>query len=244
MAGGDQDLREPAAALFDLDGTLVDREPLTAAAVRRVTESQGWAISAGRLGSWVGRSWREVHAGLDVADRTGWDLDEWVGRVLDAADELLAEGFAVRTLTGGGELLRRLADRGVPIAVVTGSTHRELRSAEAGLAIGHLISDRVAAEDYETGKPDPACYLLAARRLAVRPARCVVFEDSAAGVAAARAAGMAVVATAEANAPQGSPAHQDLSAAHVVVASLGEVDEAVIRAALATAARDDNWRRQ
>ena len=86
-------------------------------------------------------------------------------------------------------------------------------------AVGPLLSFSIAAEDYTRGKPDPECFLLAARRLAVPPAQCMVFEDSAAGVRAAKAAGMACVALVREGRPR-----QDVSAADLVVRDLTDFD--------------------
>jgi beta-phosphoglucomutase-like phosphatase (HAD superfamily) len=221
--------RWPAAALFDLDGTLVDREPLMTEAVVRVIARAQLPAAAGAAESYVGRSWPDVYVGLAVAEPTGWTFDGFMDEVDAAADALVADGFPVRVLVGGRALMDRLADAGVPIAVVTGSRPVEVAPALELAGVGHLVSLVVAAGDYAAGKPDPACYRLAARRLGVAPEDCVVFEDSRAGVAAGRAAAMYVVATADANPPIGHPAHQDLSGAHVVVPTLGHVTDELLR---------------
>ncbi|GAA3241283.1 hypothetical protein GCM10020256_64150 [Streptomyces thermocoprophilus] len=107
-------------------------------------------------------------------------------------------------------------------AVVTSATRR---LAEARLdAVGILPKTLVAADDITRGKPDPEPYLLAARRLGADPARCVVFEDAPAGLAAGRAAGMTTVALATTH-----PAHEldadlvvdDLSALSALVTDTG-----------------------
>jgi beta-phosphoglucomutase-like phosphatase (HAD superfamily) len=209
-----------AAALFDMDGTLVDREPLMTAAVVDVMAATALAVAEPVAASWVGRSWHDIHAELAVAHHTGWDLAEWHGRIVARAEGLLAEGFDVRELEGGAELMAWFATAGVPVAVVTGSTHPEVDHVLATLGVADLVEVVVASGDYGRGKPDPEPFTLAARRLGVEPARCVAFEDSEAGIRSARAAGMTVVATAEANPPAGHVAHQDLAGADVVVPSL------------------------
>jgi beta-phosphoglucomutase-like phosphatase (HAD superfamily) len=89
------------------------------------------------------------------------------------------------------------------------------------MGIGARIRFFLGSEDYPYGKPDPGCFLLAARRLAVAPAACLVFEDSSAGVRAAIAAGMHCVALRR-NRRHG----QDLSGAHQVLTDLGDYDAA------------------
>lgn len=228
------------AALFDLDGTLIDREPLMTAALAEVVRAAGLRLADEEASSFVGRAWPDVHRELDLRSRVGWSLPELLERVFAAADRLQADGFPARVLPGGTELVARLATSGVPVALVTGSTRAEAEASLHQLGVRHHVSAVFAAEDYAPGKPDPAGFLAAARALGVADherSACVVFEDSDAGIASARAAGMRVVATAAANAPPYHPAHQRLVAAHVVVGGLDEVDDSVLTRALTTTGR-------
>jgi HAD superfamily hydrolase (TIGR01509 family) len=116
------------------------------------------------------------------------------------------------------DLLRALAGR-YPVAIVSGSTRARIQATIDELQIGGCIAAFVGCEDVPVGKPDPAAFLLGARRLGVAPAACLVFEDSTAGVRAAKAAGMRCVGLSRGNA-QG----QDLSAADLVLTSLDAFD--------------------
>ena len=221
----------PAAAFFDLDGTLMDREPLMQEAIRQVTAARGLDFTDDELAPLVGRAWQDVYLALEIAPRTGWDLDEFLAEVLGCGEALLRGGYETRVLDGGVELITRLADRGVPVWMVTGSLRREADLAIEQLGLATVLGGSLAAEDYVRGKPDPECYLAAAAGVGVAPDaihRCLVVEDSHPGVAAGVAAGMRVLATAEANRPPGHPSHQDLAAAHVVVPSLAVVDDEVL----------------
>lgn len=115
---------------------------------------------------------------------------EWYEAVLFDLFGTLVDGRG-DAIAGAKELLRALPPE--RIAIVT-STSR--RMAEGLLAHAKLPKPDVivTADDIEYGKPAPDCYLLAARRLGVEPARCLVVEDSEDGVAAGAAAGMNVVA--------------------------------------------------
>jgi sugar-phosphatase len=226
-------VRRPAAALFDLDGTLVDREPLMGEAVRRACGRVGVGIDAEVLAATVGRAWPDVYELLAVHRRTGWSLEGFLARVHAEADRLTAGGWPVAVLDGGVELIGHLRGQGVPTGIVTGSTRRELDAVVAQLGLGGVLTTTLAAEDYRVGKPAPDGFLRAAAQLGVPPHDCVVFEDSEVGVAAARAAGMRVVATEAANPAPGHPAHQDLSGADRTVRSLTEVDDALLDELLA-----------
>ncbi|MEU9737329.1 HAD family hydrolase [Streptomyces sp. NPDC048002] len=175
------------ALLFDNDGTLVS----SLASVDRC-----WTQWAGEYGITAeqfarielhGRPAAEIAADLLPSDIVA----EAVARIetLEVED---VPNDGVELLPGTRSFLDSLpADRW---AVVTSATRR---LAEARLdAVGVLPKTLIAADDITRGKPDPEPYLLAARRLGVDPARCVVFEDAPAGLQAGRAAGMTTVALA------------------------------------------------
>jgi sugar-phosphatase len=170
-----------AAVLFDMDGTLIDSTP----AVER-----SWAIWATEFGvqlpteSWHGIPAAQLVAHLLPADRAA----EAIARIeqLEAAD---AEGILV--LPGSVEALAALP--GSRSAIVTSCVWdlAAVRIAATGLIAPAVI---VTADQVKIGKPDPAPYLLAASRLGVDPADCLVVEDAPAGLTAGRAAGMSLLA--------------------------------------------------
>ncbi|MEU8874412.1 HAD-IA family hydrolase [Streptomyces javensis] len=174
------------ALLFDNDGTLVSSLDSVHRCWTRWAEEQGIAAEDFARVELHGRPADDIIADLLPADRAA--------RARARIDELeLADvPGGVKLLPGTAELLA-----GLPAgrwAVVT-SANRELaeaRLAEASIRPGTLIS----ADDITRGKPHPEPFLLAAERLGVDPARCVVFEDAPAGLAAGRAAGMRTVALA------------------------------------------------
>lgn len=223
----------PAVALFDFDGTLIDREPLIERAVLEVIGAAGLAAPEGAVT--IGRAWQDVHADLGVAE-LGWDVGTLVDRVRQRASELVAAGFEPPVLPGAVELVRSLAASGMAVAIVSGSTRAELDEGIALLGLGDVVAFHLGAEDYGPGKPHPECYLRAAERLRVEPVRCIVFEDSAVGVAAGLGAGMGVIASSAANPSPGHPAHQRLDDAHAVVTSLAEVTDELMAAVAATVA--------
>ncbi|MFC9298782.1 HAD-IA family hydrolase [Streptomyces sp. NPDC057011] len=172
------------ALLFDNDGTLVSSME---SVVRCWT---GWAREYGITEEEFARV--ELH-GRPAAEIVADLLPAGVrAGALARIEALEAEDVAggVVVLPGTKDLLSALpAGRW---AVVTSATHplAEARLREAGIDFPELV----AADDITRGKPDPEPFLLAARRLGVDPARCVVFEDAPAGLAAGRAAGMRTVA--------------------------------------------------
>ncbi|MGW3942081.1 HAD family hydrolase [Streptomyces phaeochromogenes] len=172
------------ALLFDNDGTLVSSLESVYRCWTRWAEEYGITAEEFARVELHGRPAAEIAADLLPADRVA----EAVVRI---------EQLEVEDVEGGVHLLpgtRALLDS-VPAdrwAVVTSATRRlaEARLDEAGIRPKTLI----AADDITRGKPDPEPFLLAARRLGVDPARCVVFEDAPAGLQAGRSAGMTTVA--------------------------------------------------
>ncbi|UUN25862.1 HAD-IA family hydrolase [Streptomyces sp. FIT100] len=208
------------ALLFDNDGTLVS----SLESVHRC-----WTRWAGEYGITAeefarvelhGRPAAEIAADLLPAGVVA----EAVARIEQLEVEDVAGGVVL--LPGTARLLASLpAERW---AVVTSATRR---LGEARLeAVGIRPKTLIAADDVSRGKPDPEPFLLAARRLGVDPARCVVFEDAPAGLAAGRAAGMTTVALATTH----DPAELD---ADVVVGDLSAVSaQATARGVEITAA--------
>jgi len=173
-------LAESAAILSDLDGTLID----SSEAVQRVWDrfSKRHGLDTRTVIDYVyGRPPREaIRVLLPEADH------EAEAAAIDAAE--LRDVAGVRGLPGAAELL----NGGHPLAIVTSCTDALARArlAAAGLPAPEVL---ISADSVAHGKPDPACFLLAADRLGVPIANCVVLEDSPAGITAGRLAGAQVI---------------------------------------------------
>ncbi|MER7872513.1 HAD family hydrolase [Streptomyces solisilvae] len=202
------------ALLFDNDGTLVS----SLDSVRRC-----WTRWAGEFGIAAedfarvelhGRPADDIIADLLPADRAP--------RARARIDELELEDVpgGVKLLPGTAELLAALPAGRWAVVTSANGPLAEARLAEVGIRPGTLIS----ADDITRGKPDPEPFLLAAERLGVDPARCVVFEDAPAGLASGRAAGMRTVALATTTSREELVADivvEDLSAVSVQVSDGG-----------------------
>lgn len=223
----------PQAVLFDMDGTLVDSEAVYAEAIARYMQSRGFELDQRERDFVIGHAWQDIYSELRVAERVGVDLPTMQAGTIEVREQMRAEGISLRVLEGAAELVATIAALEVPIAVVSGSCRAELGEAIELLGIGRYLRTYFGSEDYPRGKPAPDGYLSAATRLEVEPRRCLVFEDSEAGIESGLAARMRVIATSAANRPPGQPGHQDQRKAHRVVEGLTEIDADFLRAVMA-----------
>ena len=177
--------RLPAAVLWDMDGTLVDTEPLWHAAEVALTSEVGLEFTLEDHAKMIGMAL--LDAG-EVLRSHGVDLpaDQIVERLV--ADVLVALRREVPWQPGVPAVLAELRAAGVPCAMVTMS-YRPLAEAVAAGAPAGTFATIVAGDEVTEGKPHPEAYLRAAAELGVDPADCVALEDSIPGVASAYASG-------------------------------------------------------
>jgi HAD superfamily hydrolase (TIGR01509 family) len=177
------------AYLFDCDGTIADSMPLHYRAWKKALAEWNCEYPEALFYSWGGKPVREIIAGLNEI----YGLKMPIEAVAERKESLYLEQLP--QLKAIPEVLEHIeAQHGrIPFAVVSGS-RRE--SVVGSLTVLHLLDKFdtiVAAEDYKNGKPAPDAFLLAAARLGVPAEDCLVFEDTALGIQAATAAGMASV---------------------------------------------------
>ena len=214
-------LRVPAtitALVFDMDGLMLDTEPIYRASWQRTAAELGWEITDEGYEPFLGR--RTEDAERDLAHRFGptFPIARFHGRWPVLWEDIAAAGLAVKP---GVHALLDVADRhGLPLALAT-STARGL--AVRTLGYGGFTPERfrvmVTGDEIAHGKPAPDIYLEAARRLGVPPERCAAFEDSDAGTISAGRAGMTVFQVPDMKVPSADAR----AAAYRVLASLEEV---------------------
>jgi len=224
------------AFIFDLDGTLVDTELLWADAMCAYLDDRQCRCPRKTMLQIVfGRSWIDIYR--DITERFP-ALADTPAHVM-AADlrdyylNLRSQGDSI-IIHSSSALLKTLAER-YPVIIVSGSPRADVEEAVHLLDAVRHVRFFLGAEDYSPGKPSPAGFLMGAERLGVPPRNCLVFEDSRAGVAAAKAAGMWCVAL---DRPCAHP--QDLSAADWILKDLADFSvEAFAKRRRATPSRRD-----
>jgi HAD superfamily hydrolase (TIGR01509 family) len=177
------------AYLFDCDGTIADSMPLHYRAWKKALAEWNCEYPEALFYSWGGKPVREIIAGLNEINGLKMPIEAVAERKESLYLEQLPQLKAIPEVL---EIIEAQHSR-IPFAVVSGS-RRE--SVVGSLTVLHLLDKFdtiVAAEDYKNGKPSPDAFLLAAARLGVPAEDCLVFEDTALGIQAATAAGMASV---------------------------------------------------
>jgi HAD superfamily hydrolase (TIGR01509 family) len=180
------------ALIFDMDGLLVDPEPYARAARVALVRDHGRAWRPEPDGSVQGRRLRDV---MGIIARSH-DLDAPLDELCAGFESRVSASRRgeLRPLPGAEEVMAfgRTAELRLALASSGWRHYVDAILTEAGLA--GAFDTEVTGGDVQRGKPAPDPFLLAAARLGVPPAACVVFEDAPAGVAAAAAAGMRSVA--------------------------------------------------
>jgi HAD superfamily hydrolase (TIGR01509 family) len=211
-----------AAVIFDLDGVLLDSEQVWNEAKHELVNERGGHWRAEAPQRMMGMSSPEWSAYL--RDELGVDLDP--GEISDAVVARLEQIYRERLplLDGAVEAVERLAGRW-PLGLASSSNREiiDLFLELSGLAGRFAVT--LSSEQVEAGKPAPDVYLETARRLGVDPLACVAVEDSANGIRAARAAGMAVIALPNAHYP---PGDEELAEADEQISSLADLTPALV----------------
>ncbi len=188
-------MARPAAwgAIFDWDGVVIDSSAFHEAAWETVAAQHGLPLPPDHFKRGFGMRNEEVIPGL-----LGWTRDPaTIARISEdkeAAYRELVRTRGVVPLPGVVAMLEALGAAGVPCAVASSAYRKNLAAALDPLGLERCFAAIVTGDDVVRGKPDPAVFLEAARRLGVAPNLCVVFEDAPAGIEGARRAGMKTVA--------------------------------------------------
>jgi beta-phosphoglucomutase len=211
------------AVIFDLDGLLVDTEPLHRHVFNVMLARHGVAyeIQEEEYGcAFVGISQCENSAYLITRFGMRASADELTREHRANYERIIADPQNLTLMPGACALFDELQRRGILMAIASGSPRSQVDTIVRGLGIAALFRAIVTGSDVANGKPAPDVYLCARDELRVDAARCVALEDSTAGAAAAQAAGLRVVVV-----PNRYTRHQDLAFADARVENLAQVIE-------------------
>lgn len=217
------------AAIFDMDGLLVDSEPLWQEAEIEVFAEVGVRLSRAQCTETKGRR-------VDATVAYWYERQPWAGAspqelehrlVLRVEQIIRAKAEAKPGVQHALAFFRRKAAK---LAIASSSSPRLIRAVLERLRLEDAFEVVHSATEEQAGKPDPAVYLTTARRLGVEPRGCIALEDSIHGVLAAKAAGMACIAVPDASSGDSErdrAMNAQLVVADVVLDSLLDLDEEV-----------------
>jgi HAD superfamily hydrolase (TIGR01509 family) len=204
------------AVIFDMDGVLVDSEPLHTHATKLLLADCGVDWDERESAEYIGLTDVESFAALTLRHGLSGDPGDLAARWTERAVPLLQQH--ARPMPGVPAVPLTLRERGYRLALASSSRPRVIEATLEAIGAGSLFEVVVSGTEVPRGKPSPDVFLEAARRLDIPPARCLVIEDSRHGVTAARAAGMPCIAI-----PCATTAHQDFAHATTRLTSLSDV---------------------
>jgi beta-phosphoglucomutase family hydrolase len=183
-----------SAVIFDMDGVIVDSEPFHVQAEREVMERYGFDISEEELHRrYLGRTSQFMYQ--DLIDRYKLDVTDWHQLAEEKKDIFLPllESKA-QLIEGVLELIQFLHVGGMKLAIASSSRLHFIEIVMERFGLGGFFDVVVSADHIKHGKPHPEIFLKASDKLGCRPKECLVIEDAASGVAAAKSAGMSCLA--------------------------------------------------
>lgn len=181
------------AVIFDMDGTLIDSEPMWKEAEEQVFSSVGVDVNEELSAKTASMTTDEVtRFWYSHCPWTGKSLEQVENEVVECVESLISEkGVAME---GVNEILELFHKNNLKIGLSTNSPHRLIPVVLKKLGIADYFQAISSSEHEEKGKPHPAVYLSTVKKLQVSPEKCIAFEDSLSGILAAQEANIKTVA--------------------------------------------------
>ncbi|MGC9353297.1 MAG: HAD family hydrolase [Mariniphaga sp.] len=204
--------------IFDMDGVIIDSEPIHQECEKRLFTLLGIAVSDEEHNALIGATDETMWSGLGKRHNLPLSVAEAIRLKKSIYLEYLMRETSVEPLPGVAQLIIDLHKHGFLLAVASSSPHEQIDFILKKFELKRYFHAIVSGEDVEAGKPHPEIFLKASDMLGVTPDSCVVIEDSNNGVAAAKRAGMKCIGFVNPNS-----GNQDLSKADMLVHSFGEL---------------------
>jgi len=207
------------AVLFDMDGVIIDSEPLHKQIEMDMLKSFGANVERRELEAMAGTPLKVFCQTMKDRYSISLPVDEMVAIKKERYFEELCAIEDIEPIEGIPELLQRLKSAGLKIALASSSPIEVIEYIISAFDIRQYFDTVVTGDYVERGKPAPDIFLYAAKQIGVNPDECVVIEDSGNGVRAAKAARMKCIAFKNLNS-----GHQDISPADMVIEKFDEIE--------------------
>ena len=207
------------AVIFDMDGVIIDSEPIHFQVDIEVLQSVGSDVGKSVLEKYVGMTnpemWSDIIKTYNINESIDNIIDLQINRKID-----IIKNLDINPIDGIRELLINLKKENIPIAIASSSPILFIEAVLAKFEIQDYFKIILSGEEVLKGKPAPDIYLETARLLSLNPSDCLVIEDSKNGVIAAKVAGMKCIGFQNPNSGD-----QDLSKADFVVNSIDQIQK-------------------
>jgi HAD superfamily hydrolase (TIGR01509 family) len=207
------------AALFDMDGLLVDTESLSVAAAEKICKDLGIDIKKEEVTDIVGVTAKKFYGEL----QKNKNLDHKPQKLIEEHNNVYESSLenGVKAYPGAKELPRKLKEAELKIALVSGSSRWQIDTTLKNIGMENVFDLILSCDDITKSKPSPQGFLVAAEKLGVKPEECIVFEDSMYGIEAGKRAGMTVVGVV-------NDGGQDIESADIIINTLADFDMSVL----------------
>ena len=203
------------AIIFDMDGVIIDSEPLNLQIETELLEEYGCKISREEHETFIGKT--DYHTWSIFKER--FKLEPSVDELIKITKRRLVENIhKIKLIDNFYEFMLAVYNEKYLLALASSNIREIVDKVMDRFDLSKYIKVSISAEDVLKGKPNPEIFLKAAKRLGIKPNNCLVIEDSFAGLQAARAAGMKCIGYKNPNSDE-----QDLSAADLIVESFCEL---------------------
>lgn len=203
------------AVIFDMDGVIINSEPLHQKVEREIVEELGGKLSKEDIESFVGTTdysmWSKI--------KEKFNLEASVEELIEAKKEkFMKEIDEVELVPNIMDFMISLYNEGYSLAIASSNNRKIVDAVVNKFQLGEYMKFIISGEEVKKGKPDPEIFLTAAKKMMVSPANCLVIEDATNGVKAAKAAGMKCIGLK--NIDSGN---QDLSEADLIIRDFNEL---------------------
>jgi HAD superfamily hydrolase (TIGR01509 family) len=206
-----------SAVIFDLDGTLIDSEPVFKAVAKLAAIEFDQCFTDELYLALVGLPSAEVESGIFDAFGHDFPMNDFRARfALHWHEHVDANGIEIKP--GALDLVNKLRDRSIPYAIATSTPHERARQSLKHAKLDNIFEHLIGGDQVDNGKPAPDIYLKAATTIGANPKKCIAIEDSKVGVRAAAAASMHTIMIPDLK----SPDEETKNLTHNIFSSLDE----------------------
>lgn len=203
------------AIIFDMDGVIINSEPLHFELERELLEELGGNISQEEHENFVGTT--DYHMWSTLKNR--FNIEYSVDEIIEIKKErFVANVHRIELVENFKEFMLTLHDEGYLLGLASSNNRRAINSIIKMFELDSYLSFTISGEEVINGKPDPEIFLTAAKKINVKPSECLVIEDANTGVAAAKAADMKCIGL-----KNPSSGDQDLSQADLIIDNFNEL---------------------